>query len=568
MKTKLLTIVVALALVLSLAGIVVAAPNLVSSFTITPSSVYTGDSVTFTIDFTVATGDTGVANTLCLYYPDAAYRTPLDAVGNLTSAMLSDTYVQEDSIAPVGTGTANCPGVAGLFVTGWSIADPNNNAEFGDTVSFSFAVPTGAATETFQLRQRNATVQVSGSNKILTINSIGVTVYVANDSGSCGSNSPCLTGQGALNQAIDGVTTGGTVIVLGAYNMSPSTSADLTDARTVTLAGQSGASLNNAAGACSPNAMIEVSNASANLTVTSLSIDGSCTSGNRAAGVLNTNGTTNVRTGTSTIRDFTGSGNAGVEVVAGTMIVENNTFSNNQTALEGTGGTLYAFANNVTTNNGTNAATGINDGTDNVRCNYWGSAGIDSSAQYLERLGSPVSSYIEGTGSLGLGQASLPTNGGNEVLISLGRSTSNPPFNNGTVSGLGALVSDFFAACGSRSSTMPGALTITGDSVTPGTTGFRLYSITNPADCSPSDNTACWDYQGATCGTAGCTVTDGTANAGHFVVGNEVDPTAITLRDLSATTHAETSGLWVGIALAFGLLMIVGWSLRRRAAQS
>ena len=58
--------------------------------------------------------------------------------------------------------------------------------------------------------------------------------------------------------------------------------------------------------------------------------------------------------------------------------------------MEGTDGTLYAFANNVISNNGANAATGITDGTDNVRCNYWGSASIDSPTQYLERLGSPI----------------------------------------------------------------------------------------------------------------------------------------------------------------------------------
>ncbi len=555
MKTRLLTIVVTLALVLSLTGIVVAAPRNITGFSIAPNPAFPGETLTFTVS---TDGQYGTDH-LCFFgNPISGLTYTFPTSGALTSAQ-GDTWTWATPAAPCATAKGMLDYTSGT------------NGEFGDSFTFNVTTtgPTASsATDTWQARHYSGLTQLNRLNATVNILVAG-TLYVANDSAACGGNTPCLTGQGALNRAIDGVTPGGTVIVLGTYNMSPSVSADLTDAKTVTLTGQGGASLNNAAGACSANAMVEVSNASAILTVTNLTIDGTCTSGNRTAGILNTSGTTNVKTGTSTIRDFTGSGNAGVEVVAGTMTVENNTFSNNQTALEGTGGTLYAFANNVMTNNGTNAATGINDATDNVRCNYWGSAGIDSSAQYLERLGSPIASYVEGTGSLALGQASLASNGGNQVLINLGRSTSNPPFNNGTVAGLGALVSDFFAACGSRGSSTPGAITITGDSVTPGVPGgFRLYSITTPVDCSPSDNTACWNYQSVSCFTAGCSVTDGTVNAGHFVIGNQVDPTAVTLRDLSATPHAETGGLWVGLALVLGLLVIIGWSLRRRAARA
>ena len=111
MKTRLLSIIVALALVLSLVGVVAAAPEVVSSFTITPSSVYPGDSVTMSIDFTVAPGDLAVENTLCLYFVDADYSTPLNGIGNLTSA-LSDTYAQSATTG-FGRSERNLPGCGG-----------------------------------------------------------------------------------------------------------------------------------------------------------------------------------------------------------------------------------------------------------------------------------------------------------------------------------------------------------------------------------------------------------------------------------------------------------------------
>ncbi len=142
------------------------------------------------------------------------------------------------------------------------------------------------------------------------------------------------------------------------------------------------------------------------------------------------------------MRDFAGSG-IGVAAAAGTVVVEGSNFNNNNVALDGNGGTLYAFANNVNTNTSLNAATNI--GGDNVKCNYWNSYNIDDLTQYEKRLGAPVSTYIEGTGALTLGRADLTAGTGNRVIVNMGRST--PPFNNGTVLGLGAQTSDFFAFC-------------------------------------------------------------------------------------------------------------------------
>lgn len=586
---KTIKISLALTMLLALFGVTIAyagstepnAPEVISLFTITPSTVYVGDSVTFSIDFTVATADLNTENNLCLYYYDNNYTVTFNAIGDLTSD-LGDVYVQSDEDGTIGNANGNCPLAAGAYIVKWTIADPIDDAEFGDLVSFTITVPSGASTTSIRLRQRTATAQVGGANKTLTILTVGNTVYVANDTATCGTNTPCKTGVDALNWGFDNVTSPGTVIILGAYNMSSSATADLAAAKTILLTGATGASLNNAAGVCSPNAMIEVNDASANLTVTNLTIDGSCSSGNRTAGILTTDGTSNVKTGTNTIRDFTGSGNAGVEVTGGTTVVENNNFANNEAAMEQSAtGTLYAFANNVNTNTGALAVV-ASGASNNVKCNYWSSYSIDPSlsGDFAERLGTPIVSYVEGAGALVLGNASLaaPTSG-TQVLINLGRNTVNPPFNNGTTTGLGALVSDFFGACLTRNSSGPGAVTIIGDNQAPGVDGFRLYEIMDATECSPADNTSCWDYTGGVAGgvptgtaasgddsicsgIVGCTVVDEAASEGVFVVGNQLDPTAITLKSFSTSATQP----WVPVALMAAVLALVtgGYILLRK----
>jgi hypothetical protein len=343
----------------------------------------------------------------------------------------------------------------------------------------------------------------------------------------------------------------------------------------VTLTGFNTPRIENGGGTCS-GAMID-NNGSGTLTVTGLTIDGTCGSGYRSAGILNSgSGTTLVKDNRNTIQDFTGTGNAGVEVSSGTIIVSGNTFTNNDRAMEQSGGTLYAFANNITSTSGSNAAV-RSSGTYNVKCNYWGSATISGfGSDYDERLGAKVSSYTEGSGALTLGNASLASGTGSQVLINLGRDTSNPPFNNGTTSGLGALVSDFFAACSSRNGTSVGTITITGDSVSPGAEGFRLYEIMDAADCSPADNTACWDYAGAVdgdgnptgnahCTTTGCSVTDENTSEGHFVVGNGEDPTLVTLENISISSSSGNT--WLPFVLLAGSVALVGGAvgfLRKR----
>ncbi len=561
MKPRVLVALIALAMVLSLAGIALAAPSVVSGFTITPSTAYVGNTVTFRVDFSVAFADLAARNTLCFYYQDGNYDAVFTALGNITSN-LGDSYVK-DLQTTAGSASTNCPASATYKILEYSTAAANDFADGGDWVTFNFAVPSGATTQTFRLRQRNAATTVGVYNSTLTIQTLGNQIYVANDATSCGSNSPCLTGPAALNTALDNVTGPGDVFVLGDYLMTPGTVADLTTAKTVTLSGVGSASINMAAGTCSGAALV---NNGGTLTVQNLAIDGTCASASRSAAIRNDSGTLNVKN--VTVRDFAASG-IGVAAVGGTLVVEGSNFYNNNVALDGNGGTLYAFANNVNTNTSLNAATNVDAG-DNVTCNYWNSYNITgaSSAQYEQRLGAPVSTYIEGVGALTLGRADLAAGTGNRVIVNMGRST--PPFNNGTVLGLGAQTSDFFAFCLSRNGSALGTVTVTSDAVAAGATGHRLYRIDDTTECSPSTNTLCWDHTGATSagGAVSAPLTPTASTEGQYVVGNQVDPTAVTLRDLSAETVVTPWPLILAaVSVAAGLLAL-GVSLRRRATKA
>lgn len=523
----------------------------VDDFTFSPSSAYVGNTVAFTIDFTVE--DVGESNSICLYYDDQDYYTAITDIASITSDVWGDTYAPSHG-AGWGAAPGACEGVAGYLVSEWSVGNPHDFASSGDSITASFQVPSGADTETFFVRQYNpgpAPVSTT-QNATLTILDTPDEIYVSNTS-DCSGNNPCFTGGSALDDAIDTVAAGGVVYIVGTYSQNGGVSATLDGSKSITISGFNDPLIDNGGGTCT-GAMLQ-HNGSSLLSVTNVTIDGSCGSGARAAGILNSgSGTTFIRN--VTVRDFAGSGNAGVTVQSGRVEVQGSAFANNYTALDGAGGTLYAFANNVSTNTGSQAATGIGSG-DNVTCNYWGSVPIDNSTQYAERLGSPVVAYEQGSGSLTLGSATVADNGGSQVLISLGRSTSNPPFNNGTVEGLGALASDFFAACGTRTTTDAGAISVTADAMTPGSDGFRLFSIEDPSQCSPSDNTDCWDYQGDSCTTASCSLTDPTANDGHFVVGNEMDPTSITLASL-ATAAPGANASMMALILAAGLLLSLG----------
>jgi hypothetical protein len=312
----------------------------------------------------------------------------------------------------------------------------------------------------------------------------------------------------------------------------------------------------------------------ATVSVRNLTIDGSCGSGSRTNGIVVSGGSTNVKN--VVLRNFT-SGN-GLQTTGGAAVVEGSTFSNNYVALDADAGTLYAFANSILTNVALDAATNVKT-TDNVKCNYWASYSIQGSAaaggaadQFEKRLGARVSTYSEGTGALVLGRANLAAGTGSRVIVNMGRST--PPFNNGTVLGLGAQTSDFFAFCLARDGSDLGAMTVTSDPVAAGANGHRLYQIANTTECSPSTNMACWDLAGTALssavsapGAASAVLSpeSGYAQEGHYVIGNQVDPTALAVSDFTATVH-QFNQLWLLLA-ALALLSAGVWSWRRVQAR-
>ncbi len=154
MKPRLLSTLIALAVVLSLAGIVMAAPSVVSGFSITPDTAYAGNTVAFRVDFNVAFADLTTRNTLCFYYQDANYDATFGGLANVTSN-LGDSYVKSVQTT-AGSASTNCAGLPGYKILEYSTAAANDFADGGDWVTFNFTVPAGATTQTFRLRQRNA----------------------------------------------------------------------------------------------------------------------------------------------------------------------------------------------------------------------------------------------------------------------------------------------------------------------------------------------------------------------------------------------------------------------------
>jgi hypothetical protein len=152
--------------------------------------------------------------------------------------------------------------------------------------------------------------------------------------------------------------------------------------------------------------------------------------------------------------------------------------------------------------------------------------------------------YIEGEGDLSLGQASLTGGSGARVIVDLGR--SNPPFNNGTVHGLGAKVSDFFSYCLAKDGTQLGDLQISGDFASD-YTRYALFNIPNTGNCTSSDNALCWSFtQKRGLQTLGLIAAEN-PQEGHYYIGNGEDPTVISLRSVSASSPGN---LWVPVGLA------------------
>lgn len=533
------------------------APETIGSAYFVPSSISSGGSTTLNVDSLKAATGTGTVS-LCFYYASAG----LDGVfPTAVSGHRATTYTR--NYQGVEAGSVNCPKIGAARVTEYS-GTPSSVAKLmGESLDFSGPATVANGLYTVDVLELEDTAPTDGFSADLTVTTPPPPpsqVYVSNTL-ACGGNSPCYAGNSALQQAFMDVADGGTIFIYGTFSQGGGVTATLSGSKSITIAGFNTPVIENGGGTCT-GPMIE-NQGDGKLIISTVALDGTCALGSRSAGILQSGaGITAVKDSFSAIRDFTAAGGAALRVTDGMLIVMGNEFQNNQKALDQAGGVLYAFANNTYTNLGASAATS-SAGTYNVTCNYWSASTIAGfEKDYSERLGAPVVNYVEGAGPQTLDAASLADNGGTQVIIGMGRSVN--PFGNGTVTGLGARVSDYYAACGTRESASAGTITILGDTVTPGPLGFRLYSIGDPVECSPADNTACWDYQASSCSTVGCSVVDSAGNDGHFMVGNEMDPTNIALQSFSSDGG---TGMWVPGVL--GLLVLAGLSLavlRRRAA--
>ncbi len=528
-------------------------PATIGSAYFVPSSIATGGSTTLNIDNLKAASATTTVG-LCFYYSDSGMDSLFPAsVTGTRSTTYTRGYQGLDSAA------VTCPSMGSGRITEYA-GTPNAFAKLlGENVDFAGTVSSANGVYPVDILQLEDLVLTDGFSTSLTIAAAATDVYVSNDT-ACGGNAPCYSGTTALQQAFTNVADNGTVFIYGTYSQGGGVVAALTGSKSVTVSGFNSPIIENGGGTCS-GAMIE-NQSSGFLIFSTVTLDGTCAVGSRSAGILQSGvGTTIVQDSFMTIRDFVAVGSSALRVSNGLLIARGNGFQNNQKAFDQTGGTLYAFANNINTNLGANAAT-KSAGTSNVTCNYWSASTISGfGTDFTERLGAPMVSYNEGSGTLTLDAASLAANGGTQVIVGMGR--VNNPFGNGTVEGLGARVSDYYAACGTGATALSGLITIVGDSVTPGPTGFRLYSITNPLECSPASNTACWDYQNVSCTTAGCSVTGSVARDGHFMVGNEVDPTAVSLQSFGQQSGVMLWPVAVLLALMAGMTFV---AVRRRRA--
>ena len=128
MKPRLLVALTALAMMLSLAGAAVAAPDTVTSVSFSPNSGPVGTVTQMTVQFT-AVG--GAYNALCIYTVDLGWNAnfPASVISNL-----GDTYAKDP-------GGPSCPVVSGRTATLYDTLTTNDFADGGDTLNINVTVP-------------------------------------------------------------------------------------------------------------------------------------------------------------------------------------------------------------------------------------------------------------------------------------------------------------------------------------------------------------------------------------------------------------------------------------------
>lgn len=254
----------------------------------------------------------------------------------------------------------------------------------------------------------------------------------------------------------------------------------------------------------------------------------------------------------------------------GTATVKGNTLATHTTVFSQTSGTLLAYANNIT-----NFTTGVNTtgGTLNAMHNWWGAidpANVGDTDAYDFRLGAPVVSYADGTGTITLADATAGGNAsfsgaGTLVIVNHGSGLSNVPFGKGIDPDANNGCADFydvFAIGGSGtydvSIPISAACQSDADITTNDPKLFQfLLDGAGAPDTTCSPDSACWNALTATYGSGALTVSGissgdllGTPFAAPSTDNN--DPTAVTLDVFGArasTLMLPLSGLLIGAVI-------------------
>jgi hypothetical protein len=407
------------------------APENITTFTITPNPAYVGQSVTYKIEFN---GTASIRNTICLYFQDGAFETPIDNVGNLTS-QLGDAYTQANGGGVPGESTTNCGSVSGYYVTEWTTGSAHAFIGGGDYIEFSIAVPNTTGTKTFVSQQYNTSL-INTLNTTLDV-SQSSTAYVGDATGDCGGSSPCYTGTTGLQDAINAIVSPGTIIIGGQYHSGGAN----VGGKNITLQPLSSSAELRADAGCGGGAPI-VLNGSGNLTTDGLTLNGTgapnpaCADGVLVAGSgtgnltiqnsgnsvygwpsdgieVSPGGNARIVIDNSSVRNntsdgvnmnsgvlsavnssFSNNGGSGISANGGTVTVENSTLSSNTNGVYNNGaaltlrgntiennssrgftvagGTNVAYANNFNGNNGGGFQAYVGD-LDDAAKNWWGS---------------------------------------------------------------------------------------------------------------------------------------------------------------------------------------------------
>lgn len=274
----------------------------------------------------------------------------------------------------------------------------------------------------------------------------------------------------------------------------------------------------------------------------------------------------------------------GLAMTGGNVTFAGNNVDVGTTAVTQSGGTLLAYANNFTGYGTPLSRTG---GTAHVAHNWWGTYATQpanvSNADWQARLGAPLVVlggnvvWATGSGSAELESATLSGGTGTAVIVNHGHSYSDAPFGNVRYDNMCSSYYDFFTVNGSG----PWAVSVpvddtpecTAQTLEPGKIFWIPPGTDYAADClvPNNENPACWDLITTNIITAerNITVTGLSASdlgGTQFVAGSATgsDPTAVTLRGLTATTDRSTTPaalIFGGTVLATAVVVVV---LRRR----